>query len=66
MIKICKIDMVGNGLLVSLPPNDDGFVSEQAYTMSNKNYAIDFLWDIAELCDIQDEVRITKARKRKG
>ena len=62
MIKLCEIYMIQNGIVISLPPKEDGYIESTAYHTDKEE--IDFLWDIAELCGITDKVRITKARKK--
>jgi len=63
MIKLCEIYMAQNGLLIEMPPKDDGYVESHLYEDDGKDYPLNILWDITELCDIQDRVRIIKVRK---
>ena len=66
MIKLCEIYMIHNGIVVSLPPEDDDSIAvDNSYHTEQTKECVDLLWDITEMCAISDKVRITKARKRK-
>ncbi len=66
MIKLCEIHMIHNGILINHPPNENDYELTEAYQTDDINECIRLLWDVAELCDIAEKIRLTKARKVKA
>jgi hypothetical protein len=65
MIKLCELHRIHNGILLREPPEEDGYECSEAYQTDDINECVRLLWDVAELCDIAEKIRLTKARKVK-
>jgi hypothetical protein len=66
MLKICELHFLTDAIMLTVPPQGDEEIERNyAYRNDDKDMMVALMWDIAELCGIQDQVRITKARRRK-
>lgn len=63
MIKLCEIFMIQNGILLKQPPEDEEHIElDNSYHTEDVEECLNLMWDIAELCCINEKVQIKKAK----